>query len=281
MEFLDQFLDRGTDRLALHAYPVDDAATLAVLWPAMGVPARYYRHFAAALNATGIEVVVADLRGTGASTPRPSRASRYGLADLTADVEAVLDILKPRRAGRRTLLVGHSLGGQACALHLATRHAAGLDPGVDGLALLAVGLPYWRCYPGLGAPTTLAFTSSLGAASALLGVWPGWGFGGRQSRGVIRDWAHTARTGRYPALAGVDIEAALPGVRLPVLAVDMETDQYTPAPTVDFLAAKLSAAAVTRAHYSAAEAGSPIDHFTWARHGTALATRVATWAEGI
>ena len=70
-------------------------------------------------------------------------------------------------------------------------------------------------------------------------------------------------------------------MRLPVLAVDMETDQYTPAPTVDFLAAKLSAAAVTRAHYSAAEAGSPIDHFTWARHGTALATRVATWAEGI
>ncbi|GAB3859442.1 alpha/beta fold hydrolase [Dactylosporangium cerinum] len=108
MEFLDQFLDRGTDRLALHTYPVDDAATLAVLWPAMGVPARYYRHFAAALNATGIEVVVADLRGTGSSTPRPSRASRYGLADLTADVEAVLDILKPRRAGRRTLLVGHS-----------------------------------------------------------------------------------------------------------------------------------------------------------------------------
>lgn len=276
-----EFLDRGTDRLALHAFPADDAATLAVLWPAMGVPARYYRHFAAELNATGMEVVVADLRGTGDSTPRPSRRSRYGLAELTADVEAVLDTLKPRRAGRRTLLVGHSLGGQVCALHLAARHAAGLDPGVDGLALLAVGLPYWRCYPGRMAPGTLAFTSLLNATSAVLGVWPGWGFGGRQARGVIRGWAHTARTGRYPVLAGVDMEAALPGVRLPVLAVDMETDQYTPAPTVDFLAAKLSAASVTRTHYSAAEAGSPIDHFTWARHGAPLATRVATWAEGL
>ncbi|WP_327009078.1 alpha/beta fold hydrolase [Dactylosporangium sp. NBC_01737] len=273
-----EFVDRGTDRLALHTYPADDAATLAVLWPAMGVPARYYRHFAAALNDTGMEVVVADLRGTGDSTPRPSRRSRYGLAELTTDVEAVLDTLKPRRAGRRTLLVGHSLGGQLCALHLALRHAAGLDPGVDGLALLAVGLPYWRRYPGRMAPGTLALTQTLAVTSAVLGVWPGWGFGGRQSRSVIRGWAHTARTGRYPALAGVDVEAALPGVRLPVLAVDMETDQYTPAPTVDHLTAKLSGATVVRQHYSAADAGSPIDHFTWARHGTPLAARVATWA---
>jgi predicted alpha/beta hydrolase len=273
-----EFVDRGTDRLALHTYPADDAGTLAVLWPAMGVPGRYYRHFAAELNATGMEVVVADLRGTGDSTPRPSRASRYGLADLTADVEAVLDTLKPRRAGRRTLLVGHSLGGQVCALHLASRHAAGLDPGVDGLALLAVGLPYWRRYPGRMGPGTLAFTQTLAVTSAVLGVWPGWGFGGRQSRAVIRDWAHTARTGRYPALGGVDLEAALAGVRLPVLAVDMETDQYTPAPTVDHLTAKLSAATVERQHYSAADAGSPIDHFTWARHGAPLAARVATWA---
>ena len=112
----------------------------------------------------------------------------------------------------------------------------------------------------------------------MLGVWPGWGFGGRQSRAVIRDWARTARTGRYPALAGVDMEAALPGVRLPVLAVDMETDQYTPAPTVDFLTAKLSGRDGHPPHYSAAEAGSPIDHFTWARHGAPLAARVATWA---
>lgn len=276
-----ELLDRGTDRLALHTYPADDAATLAVLWPAMGVPARYYRHFAAALNATGMEVVVADLRGTGDSTPRPSRASRYGLADLTADVEAVLDTLKPRRAGRRTLLVGHSLGGQVCALHLAARHAAGLDPGVDGLALLAVGLPYWRCYPGRRGPGTLAFTQTLAVTSTVLGVWPGWGFGGRQSRAVIRGWAHTARTGRYPVLAGVDMEAALRGVRLPVLAVDMETDQYTPAPTVEHLTAKLPAATVTRQHYSAAEAGAPIDHFTWARNGTPLAGRVATWAQSV
>jgi hypothetical protein len=31
--------------------------------------------------------------------------------------------------------------------------------------------------------------ASPGATAALLRVWPGWGFGGRQSRGVIGDWA--------------------------------------------------------------------------------------------
>ena len=84
--------------------------------------------------------------------------------------------------------------------------------------------------------------------------------------------------GALSIAGGVDVEAALPGVGLPVLAVEMEADHYTPAPTVDHLTAKLSSARVSRQHYSAAEAGAPIDHFTWARHGTPLAARVADWA---
>lgn len=272
MEPTLETVERGTDRIALHVYPsADDAPTLAVLFPAMGVPARYYRGFAARLAAAGLAVAVADLRGTGASEPRPSRASRYGLADLTGDVDAVLNHLKPRRAGRRTILAGHSLGGQACALHLAAEPASD----VAGLALLAVGVPYWRRYPRGRRLPVLLQTQTLGVASAALGVWPGWGFGGRQARGVIRDWAHTARTGRYPALDGVDVEAALARVTTPVLAVDMAGDEYTPPGTVSQLLEKLAAAPVTRERY---EPGPPIDHFRWAKHGDALATRLATWA---
>ncbi|GAA2328085.1 alpha/beta hydrolase family protein [Dactylosporangium salmoneum] len=271
MEPTLETVDRGTDRIALHVYPADDGApTLAVLWPAMGVPARYYRAFASELASQGLAVVVADLRGTGASTPAPSRTSRYGLGELTADVDAVLEHLKPRRAGRRTLLIGHSLGGQACALHLAAQ------PGseVDGLALLAVGVPYWRRYPAGERFKVLAQTQTLAAAGALLRVWPGWGFGGRQARGVIRDWAHTARTGRYPALLGVDMEAGLARVTTPVLAVDMAGDRYTPPGTVSQLLEKLVAAPVTREPY---EPGPPIDHFRWAKHGAGLAARIAAW----
>jgi predicted alpha/beta hydrolase len=263
-----RWLERGGDRIGLQWYepPPEPAAPLLLIWPAMGVPARFYRPFATALREAGLAVVVVDLRGTGASQPRPSRASRYGYADLADDVGAVLAHLPP---GRRVVLVGHSLGGQACVLHLA-RSAA---PAVAGLALVAVGLPYWRSYQDRRRLIVLPFAEGVRATAAVLRVWPGWGFGGRQSRGVMRDWAYTARTGRFPALSGVDTEAALAAVRVPVLAVSLERDQYTPAPTVDYLVGKLSAAPVQREHYDGG-----VDHFSWARSPTPIASRVATFA---
>jgi predicted alpha/beta hydrolase len=264
MEPTQEWVDRGTDRLGLHVYPtLDGGRPLAVVWPAMGVPARYYRPFASSLAAAGLAVAVVDLRGTGTSTPRPSRASRYRYADLVADVGAVLAHLK----GDRVLLIGHSLGGQACALHLATSQS-----NVAGLVLVAAGLPYWRDYPA-GWRTTLPMTQGINVVSTVLGVWPGWGFGGRQSRGLIRDWAYTARTGRFPLL-----EQDLAGISTPVLAVSVENDQYTPPSTLDRLCAKLRAAPIERSHYTSAEAGGPLDHFIWVRAADPLATRIATFA---
>lgn len=252
-----EWVERGTDRLRLHWYEdPDPSAPMVLIWPAMGVPARYYRPFATALTAAGLSVVAVDLRGTGDSTPRASRRSGYGYAELTDDVAAVVDAVKPYRDGRRLTLLGHSLGGQACLLHLA--RTGGAD--VDALALVAVGVPYWRAYPGRLRLGVLGVTQGIGATATLLRVWPGWGFGGRQSRGVIRDWAHTARTGRFPEQYRVDVEAALATVRTPVLAVSLQRDQYTPASTVELLAGKLAAAPLRRVHY---DGGA--DHFTWAR----------------
>jgi predicted alpha/beta hydrolase len=290
-EYAQEWVDRGTDQLGLHRYPEpeavprgdgsgtvrdDRAAPLVVIWPAMGTPARYYRRFAADLCAAGLGVVVADLRGTGASTPRPSRASRYAYPELVADVGAVLDSLKPQTGGRRVLLLGHSLGGQACALHLALADKTHGST-VDGLVLVGVGLPYWRDYTGQSR-LVLPYTQAIAGVTALLGVWPGWGFGGRQARGVIRDWAYTARTGRFPTIDGINAEAALGRVRTPVLAISIEHDQFTPPSTMDRLCAKLSAAPVEREHYTAAQAGARLDHFTWVRAGAPLAARIAAFA---
>ncbi|HEX6498454.1 MAG TPA: alpha/beta fold hydrolase [Micromonosporaceae bacterium] len=273
-EYTQEYIDRGDHRLGLHVYPDPGGdAPVVAIWPAMGVPARYYRPFAADLRAAGCAVIVADLRGTGSSTPPPSRRCRYGYAELADDVGAVLDALKSRLDGRRVVLLGHSLGGQVCALYLALNpHAT-----VDGLALVAVGLPYHRAYPRAGLRVLLS-TQAIAATSALLRVWPGWGFGGRQARGVIRDWAYTARTGRFPRLDGVDAEAALGSVTTPVLAVSVQRDQYTPSATLDHLCAKLTAAPVTRERYTADEAGAPLDHFRWVRAGAPLAARVASFA---
>jgi predicted alpha/beta hydrolase len=263
-----RWLERGDDRIGLQWYdrPAGSFPPIVLCWPGMGVPAGFYRPFASALRDAGLAVVVADLRGTGASQPRPSRASRYGYAELAGDVGAVLAHLEPARGGRPIVLLGHSLGGQACLLHLART----AEPAVAGLALVAVGLPYWRVYRGRGPLAVLAFTQGIHAASKLLRVWPGWGFGGRQARGVIGDWAYTARTGEFPPLAGIDMEAAVTRVRTPVLAVSLERDQYTPEPTVDHLVGKLTAAPVQREHYD-----GTADHFRWARSAGPVAGRVA------
>ncbi|MFC4145066.1 alpha/beta fold hydrolase [Micromonospora mangrovi] len=279
-EYTQEFIDVDGARIGVQTYPDPDGvpdAPVVVIWPAMGVRARYYRPFAAALRAAGLGVVVADLRGTGESTPAPSRSCRYGYAELAGDVEAVLAALKPRLDGRTRLLLGHSLGGQVAVLHQALHDA----DAVDGLALVAVGVPWWRGYPGLRGWGVLPYTQGIAATARLLGVWPGWGFGGRQARGVIRDWAYTARTGRFPRLDGVDAEAALRTVRTPVLAVSVDDDQYTPHPTLDHLCGKLTAAPVTRHRYTVAEAGAPLDHFTWVRAATPLAARVADFAAGL
>jgi predicted alpha/beta hydrolase len=237
------------------------------------VPARYYRPFAAELVGAGLAVVVADLRGTGESTPPPSRRSRYRLADLIDDIGAVQEALRSTVDGRRTVLVG-SLGGQAALLHCAL---SGSSSTVDGLVLVGVGLPYFRVYPGRRAAGVLAMTQSIVAATETLGVWPGWGFGGRQARGVIRDWGYTARHGRYPRLRGADAEAALREVRTPVLAIDVANDTLIPQSTVDHLVAKLPCAPVTREHY--AVEGERLDHFRWVRASGPLAARIARYAE--
>ncbi|MEH0973703.1 alpha/beta fold hydrolase [Micromonospora sp. CPCC 205546] len=276
-EYRQEFVEVDGARIGLQVYPEPDGvadAPLVLITPAMGVRARYYRPFAAALRAAGLAVAVADLRGTGESTPKPSRASRYGYPELACDVGAALAALKTRRDGRRTLLLGHSLGGQAALLRLAVHG----EHDVDGLALVAVGVPWWRSYPGLRGYGVLPYTQGIAATARLLGVWPGWGFGGRQARGVIRDWAYTARTGRFPHLDGVDAEAAVRTLRTPVLAISVDDDQYTPHETVDHLCAKLAAAPVVREHYTAAQAGTRMDHFTWVRASGPLAARVARFA---
>lgn len=274
-----EYVDRGRDRIALHVYPDPDGnvETAVVVFPAMGTPARYYRPFAQQLRSAGLAVVVADLRGTGASTPAPSRRSGYGYGELAGDVGAVLDALKPRLDGRRVVLLGHSLGGQACALHLALTR----DDRVAGLALVAVGLPWYRLYRGRRKWAVLALTQPIVVTATLLRVWPGWAFGGRQARRVMQDWGYTARHGRYRPIDGVDVETALAGVRTPTLAISVDDDQFTPGSTLDHLCAKMTTARIDRVHIAAADAGAPLDHFAWIRASRPIIDAVARFATNL
>jgi len=265
-------LDRGTDRLSVTVHAaVGPDAPFFLIFPAMGVPARYYTQLVERLTADGYGVAVADLRGTGESTPLATRSARYAMSDLADDVDAVLAATAELRAGRRTFLFGHSLGGHACVQHLA--RTASEHP-VDGLILIASGLPHWKLF-GSRSVGILAFAETIRTVSAVLGYWPGWVFGGRQSRGVIQDWAHTARRGEFaPRLGPAD---RLGDIAVPVLAISVDTDQYTPPPTIELLTGKLTGAKVTRVHVSAAEAGASLDHFRWAKAPGAVVERIGTW----
>jgi predicted alpha/beta hydrolase len=230
-----RFFEHDGQRLGLRYHGGGDrGGPVVLLLPAMGVPAGYYDPFAARLVEVGLDVLVADLRGTGVSTPRPGRASRYGYAELAGDVGAVL-AGAPELAGRPVLLLGHSLGGHAAAAHLALTTGAtgglGGGPSVRGLVLVASGVPNHRLYEGRRALSVRAAGWLIPAAAAVVGYWPKvLGFGGSQARGVMRDWGRLARSGRLPELAGVDVEAALAGVTLPVLGIsaDAGTDHRPP-----------------------------------------------------
>jgi len=265
-------------QLALHVYPDPGPdAPVVVIFPAMGTPARFYRPFAQRLGTAGVAVVVVDLRGTGASTPKPSRADRYGYVDLASDVGAVLDALKPRLDARPYYLLGHSLGGQMCALHLAlaaSGRASTTGNAPAGLILVAVGLPYWRTYRRRRL-ALLAFSQAIVAVTAVCRVWPGWAFGGKQSRGVMLDWGYTVRRGRFRPTPGTRADLRL--VSTPVLGISVAEDRLTPRGTLDLLCAQLSGAPVTRVHLD--EAG--LDHFSWVRRPEAVSDRVVSYLANI
>ena len=81
-DYLQEHIDRGTDRIGLQVYPEPEGVTdapVVVVWPAMGVRARYYRPLAAALREAGMAAVVADLREeAGHPVERDNAAQQAG-----------------------------------------------------------------------------------------------------------------------------------------------------------------------------------------------------------
>ncbi|MEU6083309.1 alpha/beta fold hydrolase [Streptomyces sp. NPDC047108] len=267
---------QGFDLAARVTRPREAPVAVIVLWSAMGVKASHYDAFGAELAASGFGVVTVDLRGQGDSLPVPRRGHAYGYEDVaTQDWPRVIAAARETFGPDLPLYVlGHSLGGQMSLLHLA-RH----PESVDGMVLVASGSVHYRCYSGLARLKVLLGPMLIALISAVLGYWPGdrLGFGGRQSARLVRDWARTARTGRWrPAGAGVDYESLLPGVRIPVLAISVEGDDLAPPSAVDGLCRKLPSARVERWHTALpARGGSP--HFRWVRDAEGIALRIREW----
>jgi predicted alpha/beta hydrolase len=250
----------------------DPAAPLALLVPALGVAARSYRRFGDALQARGISIACADLRGVGSSPLRAARGVDWGYLDL---VDAELDALY--RAARRQLpeapaaWLGHSLGGQLALLHQA-RHRERQPAAV---VLLASASPWTRGYPWWTRPLVAGLGRTAGLMARRLGVFRGdWlGFGGRQGARLMGEWSRFVAHGRLGRLEGWDADAALAGLELPLLAVSMRGDRYAPRAAIGELAA-LTRSRLQLERIDSVDGHVP-GHFGWLRHPDAVAARLA------
>ena len=243
-----------------------------LLWlPALGVAAKHYRPFAAALAARGVAVYLHEWRGHGSSSLRAGRACNWGYRELLSeDLPASRASIADGRFGALPHAIGgHSLGGQlaACRLGLAPESA-------DRLWLVASGAPYWRAFP---VPSRFALPLAyrlLPALADAFGALPGRriGFGGREARGVMRDWARSAMTGRYAA-AGlpVDLDRSMAAVRAEVRAVCLQRDWFAPQSSLAYLLGKLQGARCDTVLLDDSALGVAADHFRWMTRPDAVA----------
>ena len=253
-------------------------AQYGVLWlPAMGVSARHYQMFASALAEHGIASAVHEWRGAGSSSLRASRVCDWGYHELLhLDIPASLAAARRCDSALDWIVGGHSLGGQLAALF------AAMNPDqVSALALVATGSPWWRTFSGRMRHMLRVIPWIVGAVTSLTGYYPGkrLGFAGRESRGVMRDWARTTREGCYADYAsGADSEQALARLAKPVLGVRLDEDSFCPEASLRWLLEKFVEAPIERKHLNATDFQSATaDHFSWLKDPGPVVRALVEW----
>lgn len=244
----------------------DARAPVVLVWPAMGVSARFYQPLAETLANSGLNAATVDLRGIGASNRRASRETDFGYAEMVEkDWPAAVAAVRARFPQSPLWLLGHSLGGQLSALYLAQNPDA-----AQGLLLVASGSVYYKGWKGMARWGTLLFTQFAAGLATLLGYFPGKriGFGGLEARTVMRDWARVARSGDYrPSRAAFDYEAALRRLQRPILGISLSGDTFASKQAMANLLAKMPSAEPEHRALSAQDVGGlRLDHFNWVKN---------------
>jgi predicted alpha/beta hydrolase len=243
--------------------------------PAMGVQASYYGPFIEALSKRGLLVVMAELRGHGSSSLRPSREVDFGYREIVElDIPAALSVVGEKAAGLPLYLGGHSLGGQLVMLHVAATR-----PDIAGMTLVACAIPYYRNWRGRSRAFIRLATILFPAAGFVLGYVPGdrLGFGGTEARTLMRDWARNARTARYELTGSdVDYETRLAELEVELVTVNIDGDEMAPPNAVDFMFEKVPHARGGRVEAKLSEnrAGA---HVRWARDPVDVVRAIIDW----
>ncbi|MFD4441411.1 alpha/beta fold hydrolase [Nocardia sp. NPDC058519] len=258
-----------------HRHPVtaDTPRPVVVIVPGLAVPGEYYEYFGHRLAACGFDVAIGELRGQGASKPRPDAGSSYGYQELVSvDFPAMLAAVRNRFPASTPYLLGHSMGGQLSAMY-----AARVRGRLGGLILVASGTPYFRGFRGVLGPGVLVGTAAVAVASNLAGFWPGDLLGkrayGRQSKVLMSDWARLARTGRFvPVGADIDYDERMSRLKFPVLSITVAGDEMAPQTSADHLLGKLTGAQITRWFQPEA-----LGHIGWITNPDSTVDAVEKW----
>jgi predicted alpha/beta hydrolase len=241
--------------LAATHFPASGDKVVVVV-PAIGVPQRYYRHFAAALQARGTDVLTFDYRGIGQSADRPIRQEdatmeAWGRSDLVGA------LAHARTIAPRQVLVGHSVGGSLLAF------VPDLD-GVVGAYNVAPQEAYLPNFSGADRlAAELAMRILLPLAALLLGYLPGWALGSESlPRGVALDWSRWSQSPGFVLSADPVLAPRLEGIRFPVVVVGMSDDlRFSPPRAVDGYERWFDPSIVTRHTVTPEDAGGPVGHF--------------------
>ncbi|MGV8884971.1 MAG: alpha/beta fold hydrolase [Microbacteriaceae bacterium] len=240
--------------------------------PGLGVPISYFAPFLEAWADRGYTIYALELRGMPLSSTSDIRANDFGYAHaLDVDIPAAIaqtSIQTP------FVLAGHSLGGQ-----LSTLYAGRATGEVSSVVSIASGSSH------ASALTTSrlrvrrrAQIGTIGLIARTIGYHPGdrLGFGGRQPRTMIEDWAYEARTGAF-LLSGTtfDYEAGIATITQPMLLLTLEGDRLISPAASSLLGARAVCAPKTQVHLTV---GAPFDHFRWARQQPdVVADAITTW----
>ena len=248
-----------------------------LLLPGMGISARHYIAFAESLGKHGTRVFIHEWRGNGSSSLRAGKGRDWGYRELIEmDLEAA-QRAAAARAASPLWLGGHSLGSQLACLAAARRPES-----AAGLVLIAGGAPFAKAFNWRMRLTLVIVYRAFPMLSGLIGHFPGkrMGFAGTEAHGVMADWAHTGRTGRYDLdTLDFEAEAALGRLACPVLTIRMEADGWVPPASLEWLLAKLPGCSIERRVVTSEAQGRRADHFGWLEAPAATADAVAAWMD--
>ncbi|WOX07109.1 alpha/beta fold hydrolase [Microbulbifer pacificus] len=263
-------LQLGEFRIPLTMRRLAGDRPLALVLPALGVPASKYHQLLNSLTARGYHTAICELPGTGESRPQPSRAADYGYNDLVfAWIPLALEAVREVFGKNPELMLGHSIGGQT--LTLAAR--AGLTGNAQVVSVAAGHLDS-RSWRGLKRASVLGAAVAAHLSTRLLGYFPGQQlrFGGREASTLMRDWGNGIIRGRFTPEARLPSAVALP--RQP-LHLCIERDPFAPLNATRRLA-DLAGGAV-RQIPATYHKGNP--HLSWIKNPAPVLDIVQSWMD--